>query len=144
MTYAERISLLYILRAAVCRNLRRCRRHSFPTYPLSHGLFLPPRPPPQYSLFLLFFSTTRSRSPLLISVASSFAFRVLTDLFSPFFYYIFSFAFYFFGIFLLLFARRTSCYQPFFLREIFEIKIGKSISPNKESKRKRSLHQSVI
>jgi len=33
MTYAERISLLYILRAAVRRNLRRCRRHSSPTYP---------------------------------------------------------------------------------------------------------------
>lgn len=43
MTYAER-SHLYILHRAVRRNLRRCHRHSSPTY-LPTALLLPLHPP---------------------------------------------------------------------------------------------------
>lgn len=80
MTYAERISLLYILRAAVRRNLRRCRRHSstylHPPYLLPRVVSSSVSPPPHRSVFRLF---SRS-SPLLISVASSLASGASTDL----------------------------------------------------------------
>lgn len=90
MTYAE-CSHLYILRRAVRRNLRRCHRHSSPTY-LPTAFLLPLHPPVarvpstrSHSFLYFIVLSLSSAFPELSLICSLFSFLSLRSCFLFFF-----------------------------------------------------------